>query len=404
MFDSSRFSPHLLPELLLHHRVKLFPSTSSTFALSTAASYVPSPSPYKKSTDRTLLSLDKSARRKEWQEEKDRIPESPTMRRLGINAGSRLGGNVMAAMGGEEEEVFKVPVAPRRRGSVSGTGGNALHTSTSSGSLDPFMTSMTTDTTLASTSTSNSTSLITNPTSSKSRSRKQERPRPSTSASSLSSSSSSSSRGDSMVSSLKGLFTHREVSLARRPNGSSSTSSNLFSTASSSKFKKSDTSLTTSLDSEVSQPKVLGMTATGRTSRPRKRKSLSPQKRPTSESTFLASSASSLSSSSSSSRQVLAIDTPQKVSKTSTGIVRPKIPLPTLSFAALGAAFRPGLPPPPDLPKGIPRPPVLSDEEGEEGSGEDRMDWEDLRGGRNSIGMMGTPVRKGREEWCVPDT
>ncbi|KAI5474526.1 YT521-B-like splicing factor [Pseudohyphozyma bogoriensis] len=113
------FSPHLPPSLLPLHRRKLFPalSTSTTDALSETLStrLVPAPSPFKVK-DRSLLSLDRSARRRGAEEEKGKIAESPTMKRLmgfkGLKVGARKEGkDLLAGKVGEDagEEVFKVP-------------------------------------------------------------------------------------------------------------------------------------------------------------------------------------------------------------------------------------------------------------------------------------------------------
>lgn len=156
-----------------HHRTKLFPSATTSDALSVRLE--PAPSPFK---DRSLLSLDKSARRKEWKQDQKHITESPTMKRL-VGKVARKG---RAASDELDDNVFKVPLPPKRR------------------TTDPSNATSTAATETDSTSTTSDAPPRTRPP------RKQERPRPLP-------------RGDSLAGSSKGLFNRREVSLSRRPSG-----------------------------------------------------------------------------------------------------------------------------------------------------------------------------------------
>lgn len=111
---------HRLPsEILSHHRAKLFPAETIVQSLSTRL--VPAPSPFK-IKDRSLLSLDKSARRKSWAEHNG-VTESPTMKRLLTRSGS--GGAPLEELnpvvvvvggggGGGGPEIFKLPSQRRR--------------------------------------------------------------------------------------------------------------------------------------------------------------------------------------------------------------------------------------------------------------------------------------------------
>ncbi|BGO96623.1 SLD3 domain-containing protein [Rhodotorula toruloides] len=96
--------------ILSHHRLKLFPS-SATQAARLAQRLEPAPSPFKA---RSLLSLEKSARKREMREDERRVAQSPTMKRLmGLKG---LGGKQKEKeAGGEEEDVFKVPGVPLKR-------------------------------------------------------------------------------------------------------------------------------------------------------------------------------------------------------------------------------------------------------------------------------------------------
>ncbi|GAA5870174.1 hypothetical protein JCM3774_002612 [Rhodotorula dairenensis] len=82
---------------LSHHRIKLFPASTSQ-ADRLAQRLVPAPSPFKA---RSLLSLEKSARKREAKAGEQRVAESPTMKRLLRGASS--------AAGQQGGDVFKVP-------------------------------------------------------------------------------------------------------------------------------------------------------------------------------------------------------------------------------------------------------------------------------------------------------
>ncbi|TKA54618.1 hypothetical protein B0A53_03025 [Rhodotorula sp. CCFEE 5036] len=82
---------------LSHHRIKLFPASTSQ-ADRLAQRLAPAPSPFKA---RSLLSLEKSARKREAKEGEKRVAESPTMKRLLRGAPSAAG-----QAGGD---IFKVP-------------------------------------------------------------------------------------------------------------------------------------------------------------------------------------------------------------------------------------------------------------------------------------------------------
>lgn len=190
---TNRYANHLPLTLLQHHRTKLFPTTSSTASLSSRL--VPEPSPFK-SRDRTLMSLDKSARRRgEAQAEKERgIMESPTMKRLAKgNSASMMLGMGLTGHGTEDKnDVFKMPSLRSRN-------------------------SLTKDDVIVPVSTVASTSAILPAVASTKAPRKQLRPLPLTTASSVDLS--TSSRPTSNVTTSKALFnnTRREVSLTRRP-------------------------------------------------------------------------------------------------------------------------------------------------------------------------------------------
>ncbi|GAA5834170.1 hypothetical protein JCM9279_004235 [Rhodotorula babjevae] len=119
--------------VLSHHRLKLFPAATSQ-ADRLAQRLEPAPSPFKA---RSLLSLEKSARRREVREGERRVAESPTMKRLMSMSGltgkvkERDAGRASAAVGSsaaaaasaagrsQDEQgggdVFKLPSKPSRR-------------------------------------------------------------------------------------------------------------------------------------------------------------------------------------------------------------------------------------------------------------------------------------------------
>ncbi|BGP21649.1 hypothetical protein JCM10295v2_000524 [Rhodotorula toruloides] len=100
--------------ILSHHRLKLFPS-SATQAARLAQRLEPAPSPFKV---RSLLSLEKSARKREMREDERRVAQSPTMKRLmGLKGLGDKGKEKekVKAVAGDEYDVFKVPGVPLNR-------------------------------------------------------------------------------------------------------------------------------------------------------------------------------------------------------------------------------------------------------------------------------------------------
>ncbi|GAA5971964.1 hypothetical protein JCM3765_005581 [Sporobolomyces pararoseus] len=287
-------------EILLHHRVKLFPDAPNDSNSNSQNAFY---------EERSLMSLDRSARRRDLIESQAIIAESPTMKRL--MSFSSLGGGGEKAKG---QETFKIPPPPRRIGST-----------TSNPQPDDLS-----DSTKTSQDSGDSTTRPRLP-------RKQERPRPLP-------------RGDSATANMKDMLKRREVSLARKPSVTGV------------KKKKGKN------EGESSQE--IG--------RKRKRKSASPQK---------------LSASSRSTETLTLVpDTPAKPQSKSASFKKPfsrAISLP--SFAALGAAVRPGASDPSSipLPFGIPPPPVLP------GDRRDEMDWEfaSIRGG--------VPGSEDEDSWLV---
>ncbi|BGP12784.1 hypothetical protein JCM10213_007298 [Rhodosporidiobolus nylandii] len=110
--------------VLSHHRLKLFPAPSQ--AERVAQRLAPAPSPFKA---RSLLSLERSARKRELQEEQKLVTESPTMKRL-LSMPSLGGTNAKGKarmLVGPEEEMFKVPGMPsKRRDSAGGDASEAV--------------------------------------------------------------------------------------------------------------------------------------------------------------------------------------------------------------------------------------------------------------------------------------
>ncbi|GAA5997722.1 hypothetical protein JCM5350_006674 [Sporobolomyces pararoseus] len=287
-------------EILLHHRVKLFPDAPNDSNSNSQTAFY---------EERSLMSLDKSARRRDLRESQAIIAESPTMKRL--MSFSSLGGGGETGKG---EETFKMPPPPRRIGST--TSNSRLDDPTGSKGHSQDSADSTTRPRLP---------------------RKQERPRPLP-------------RGDSATANMKDMLKRREVSLARK------------SSVTGVKKKKGKN------EGESSQE----------VGRKRKRKSASPQK---------------LSASSRSTETLTLVpDTPAKPQSKSASFKKPfsrAISLP--SFAALGAAVRPGAPDPSSipLPFGIPPPPVLP------GDRDDDMDWDfaAIRGG--------VPGSEDEDSWLV---
>jgi hypothetical protein len=98
--------------VLSHHRLKLFPAPSQ--AERVAQRLVPAPSPFK---TRSLLSLERSARRRDLEDGQKFITESPTMKRL-MSVSSLVGGKSKAktkTSPDEPSDVFKVPGMPLKR-------------------------------------------------------------------------------------------------------------------------------------------------------------------------------------------------------------------------------------------------------------------------------------------------
>ncbi|GAA5869698.1 hypothetical protein JCM1840_000560 [Sporobolomyces johnsonii] len=98
------FRSHVDPSILSHHRAKLFPDAppeSSTAAVAAE--------PYEA---RSLMSLEKSARRRDLRENQAMMSESPTMKRL-------MSMPLLGKDGADKEkDVFKMPLPPKRRGSA----------------------------------------------------------------------------------------------------------------------------------------------------------------------------------------------------------------------------------------------------------------------------------------------
>ncbi|KAL8286268.1 hypothetical protein RQP46_004756 [Phenoliferia psychrophenolica] len=176
------FAPLLPSAVLQPHRQKLFPAASTTEALSTRVA--PAPSPFRKGTaDRTLLSLDKSLRRK--QHDSRPVSDSPTMKRL-------LGWPAVTL---DHGDLFKVPQL--RHKPTSTTFSSTLPEPplpTSTASLLPPPT-----TTTSSAADDALLDSLLLPKGGRPP-RKQERPRP-----------------RATLASSKNLFNRREVNLARRP-------------------------------------------------------------------------------------------------------------------------------------------------------------------------------------------
>ncbi|GAA5921876.1 hypothetical protein JCM1841_000958 [Sporobolomyces salmonicolor] len=139
------FRSHVDPSILSHHRAKLFPDAPPES--STAADAA---EPYEA---RSLMSLEKSARRRELRENQAMMSESPTMKRLmAMSLPGKDGAD-------KEKDVFKIPLPPKRRGSAiyaAASSTESAGTSLGNG-LDPAA--------------STSTACLRRP-------RKQERPRP----------------------------------------------------------------------------------------------------------------------------------------------------------------------------------------------------------------------------------
>ncbi|GAA5913964.1 hypothetical protein JCM8208_007012 [Rhodotorula glutinis] len=125
------FRTRIDASVLSHHRLKLFPAATSQ-ADRLAQRLEPAPSPFKA---RSLLSLEKSARRREVREGERRVAESPTMKRLMSMSGltgkaqerdagraATLAASATAtasassrALGEQDGDVFKLPSKPSRR-------------------------------------------------------------------------------------------------------------------------------------------------------------------------------------------------------------------------------------------------------------------------------------------------
>ncbi|GAA5832226.1 hypothetical protein JCM11251_004285 [Rhodosporidiobolus azoricus] len=172
------FRTHVDASVLSHHRLKLFPAPSQADRV--AQRLAPAPSPFKA---RSLLSLERSARRREQQEGQKMVVESPTMKRLMSMPSLGWGGE--KGKEGQPGNIFKVPSLPTKR----------------KDSLDSSAAVATDETATAST-----TSISKDPSSSSSSRRlprKQERPRPLP-------------RGDSSTAGAKDVLKRREVSVIKR--------------------------------------------------------------------------------------------------------------------------------------------------------------------------------------------
>ncbi|KAK4705754.1 hypothetical protein P7C70_g452, partial [Phenoliferia sp. Uapishka_3] len=357
------FSPRLPSSILLPHRKKLFPASSTTESLSTRLE--PAPSPFRVK-DRTLLSLDRSARKKN--SDNRIVSESPTMKRLlHFRNEEQIAASTTRNEMMDEGHVFKVPPPPpRRRKALSES--TAASTRLVAEKVDHPVGTF--------------GDAVEPPPSTKSRSRKQERPRPLI-------------QTDSRVAapSSKSLFNRRQVNLARRPHQPQNKKPPLAG-ASQPELGKSN-----------SQP-VLGGRGT-------KRKSASPIKTRPSEAMIVYPTTSSAPS-------FLIPDTPHKsphVHSLPRSSFSRTQSLP--SFAALGAAFRPGADPfqsaPLTRPAGregssfstlIPPPPVLPGERDERPIGMEweSEGWEQPTATRAGMYAVGTPVKERTTGWVVPNT
>ncbi|BGP36760.1 hypothetical protein JCM10449v2_000662 [Rhodotorula kratochvilovae] len=179
----SLFRTHVDGSILSHHRVKLFPA-ATTQADRLAQRLEPAPSPFKA---RSLLSLEKSARRRELREGERRVAESPTMKRLmsmsGLSSKGKEREGSAAPMGkgraADDGDVFKMPSKPSRRqdGVDAGPSADGASTQDAASSSRPRLP------------------------------RKQERPRPLP-------------RGDSSVAGVSEALKRRCVSLGKKPSSS----------------------------------------------------------------------------------------------------------------------------------------------------------------------------------------
>ncbi|SCZ90161.1 BZ3500_MvSof-1268-A1-R1_Chr1-3g01811 [Microbotryum saponariae] len=329
------FGPHASPALLSHHRAKLFPSATPADAL--ALRLVPAPSPFK---TRSLLSLDKSARRKQ-RDQRPLVAESPTMKRLlGLDS---------STLGGSQHDSFKVPTLPFSKSKSGGTNAAAPSSKHDSSKTDHN----------GRDKTSESTAPRSKPP------RKQPRPLP---------------RGDSLISSSKGLFNRREVSFGKPKTGAG--------------IKKKAISA-----SKVAEQTVAEQAGAHRVN---KRKSWS---------IIYAAADSMLTTESSSTANMasftLVPDTPA-ASRTSSATISTQAPV-VPSFAALGAAFRPGASSTPDfLPAGLSAAAPMDWDDDEEDElylrGFERDNGKLSRGKRQVDLIMGTPEQPSRTSWVVPDT
>ncbi|SCV68318.1 BQ2448_439 [Microbotryum intermedium] len=313
------FGPHASPELLSHHRAKLFPSATPADAL--AIRLAPAPSPFK---TRSLLSLDKSARRKE-RDQWPLVVESPTMKRL-------LG------LSSVNHDSFKVPILPFRSKPGDKAAASPASKSTSS---------------KADHTSHEKTSDAAAPRSKPPR--KQPRPLP---------------RGDSLISSSKGLFNRREVSFGKPKPGSG--------------IKNKAVSA-----SKVAEQTTVDQSGANHVN---KRKSMSPKK---------SSSTANMTS------FTLVPDTPA-ASRTSSATMSTQVPV-VPSFAALGAAFRPGASSTPDfLPASLSAAAPMDWDDDEEDElylrGFERDNGKLSHGKRQVDSIMGTPQQSSRISWVIPDT
>ncbi|GAA5887496.1 hypothetical protein JCM6882_001429 [Rhodosporidiobolus microsporus] len=284
------FRTHVDASVLSHHRLKLFPAPSQ--AERVAQRLVPAPSPFK---NRSLLSLERSARRREAQEGQKTVAESPTMKRLMSmpslgGAASKGRSSMLGGKDAQPGDVFKVPGLPSKR----------------KDSLDPSTTGSTANgETSTSTSSSSASSSLNKDASSRRLPRKQERPRPLP-------------RGDSSTAGAKDVLKRREVSVVKKKPAVAGMGA-------------------AGLKKKASATAAAAGGAKEEEGRKRKRKSVSPKKfNPSDRATptlTLVPDTPSKPSASSSSRQ------PSGRAPFSRATSLP-------SFAALGAAFRAGVAPP----------------------------------------------------------
>ncbi|GAA6032762.1 hypothetical protein JCM8097_000779 [Rhodosporidiobolus ruineniae] len=130
------FRNYVDASVLAHHRLKLFPAPSQAELV--AQRLAPAPSPFKA---RSLLSLERSARRREHEEGQKSVAESPTMKRLlSMPHLAGLGGALQPPKNLTENDIFKVPGLPLKRkdsAEQAADAGDGDSQSTAAASKDP---------------------------------------------------------------------------------------------------------------------------------------------------------------------------------------------------------------------------------------------------------------------------